>query len=143
MKQNLVLSILFLSFSIQSFSQENNDCDEPIFPYFASGINSRVEGENPAVRKAFEKIQRSETGIKPQNGFITLRLNITKTGKLCNVETFQIDQNYKSTEFNNGMLIKELQEIAIELTDWKRDKGYKTYNLIRLKIKNGRIEEIF
>ena len=72
-----------------------------------------------------------------------MRLNISKTGKLCDIETFQIDENYKSTEFNNGQLIKELEQIIISLTDWKRDKDYKTYNLIRLKIKDGRIEEIF
>jgi hypothetical protein len=141
MKKILVLSILL--FSIQSFSQEKNDCDERTLPYWANGINSRIEGENPALRKAFDKIQHSKTEIQPKNGFITLRLNISKKGKLCDVETFQIDENYKSTEFNNGQLIKELEQIAIGLTDWKRDKDYKTYNLIRLKIKDGRIEEIF
>lgn len=112
-------------------------------PYWENGINSRIEGENPALRKAFEKVQLSATEIEPKNGFITLRLNISKTGKLCDIETFQIDQNYKSTEFNNGQLIKELEQIAIGLTNWKRDKDYKTYNIIRLKIKDGRIEEVF
>ncbi len=76
--------------------------------------------------------------------FLRIRwINISKTGKFCDIETFQIDENYKSTEFNNGQLIKELEQIAIGLTDWKKDKDYKTYNLIRLKIKDGRIEEIF
>lgn len=141
MKKILVLTILL--FSIQSFSQKSNDCDERTLPYWAYEINSRIEGESPTLRKAFKKIQLSETEIEPSSGFITLRLNISKTGKLCDIETFQIDQNYKSTEFNNGQLIEKLEQIAIGLTDWKRDKYYKTYNLIRLKIKNGRIEEIF
>ena len=141
MKKILALTLLF--FSIQSFSQEKNDCDERTLPYWANGINSQIEGGNPSLRKAFEKIQLSETGIQPKNGFVTLRLNISKKGKLCDIETFQIDENYKSTEFNNGQLIKELEQIAIGLTNWKRDKDYKTYNLIRLKIKDGRIEEIF
>lgn len=141
MKKILVLTILLLSF--QSFSQENNDCDESIVPYWWNGTNSRIKGENPALRKAFEKIQLNETEIEPKNGFVTLRLNISKTGKLCDIETFQIDENYKSTGFNNGTLIKDLEQIAIGLKDWKRDKDYKTYNLIRLKIKDGRIEEIF
>ncbi|WP_253256136.1 hypothetical protein [Formosa algae] len=141
MKKILVLTILL--FSIQSFSQENNDCDDNIVPYWWNGTNSRIEGENPALRKAFKEIQLTETEIEPKSGFITLRLNISKKGNLCDIETFQIDENYKSTEFNNGQLIKELEQIAIRLTDWKRDKDYKTYNLIRLKIKNGRIEEIF
>jgi hypothetical protein len=141
MKIILILTILL--FSIESFSQENNDCDDGIVPYWWNGTNSRIEGESPTLRKAFKKIQLSETEIEPSSGFITLRLNISKTGELCDIETFQIDQNYKSTEFNNGQLIEKLEQIAIGLTDWRRDKDYKTYNLIRLKIKNGRIEEIF
>lgn len=136
MKKIIVLTILLTS--TQSFSQENNECDERTLPYWANGINSRIEGESPTFRKAFEEIQLSSTEIEPNNGFITLRLNISKTGKLCDIETFQIDENYKSTIFNNGTLIKELEQIAIGLTDWKRDKEYKTYNLIRLKIKDGR-----
>lgn len=138
-----ILALILLLGSIQAFSQEKNECDERTMPYWANGINSRIEGENPTLRKSFKKIQLSETIITPNNGFITLRLNITKTGKLCDIETFQIDENYNSTEFNNGELIKKIEQIAFGLTDWKRDKEYKTYNLIRLKIKDGRIEEIF
>lgn len=140
---NKILVLIILLFSIQSFSQENNECDERALPYWANGINSRIEGEGPALRKAFEQIQLSTTEIEPKNGFITLRLNISKSGKFCDMDTFQIDENYNSTEFNNGQLVKELKQIAIGLTDWKRDKDYKTYNLIRLKIKDGRIEEFF
>ncbi|MGG8497549.1 hypothetical protein ACQY1Q_14145 [Tenacibaculum sp. TC6] len=141
MKKILVLTILL--FSIQSFSQEKNDCDDRIVPYWWNGTNSRIDGESPTLRKAFKEIQLSETEIEPKSGFITLRLNISKTGNLCKIETFQIDENYKSTEFNNGQLVKELEQIAIGLTNWKRDKYYNTYNLIRLKIKDGQIEEIF
>ena len=78
MKKILVLTLLL--FTIQSFSQEKNDCEERTMPYWANGINSRIEGENPALRKAFKEIQLSKTKIEPKNGFITLRLNITKTG---------------------------------------------------------------
>lgn len=141
MKKILVLTILL--FSIESFSQESNDCDDGIVPYWWNGTNSRIDGESPTLRKAFKEIQLNETEIEPKSGFITLRLNISKTGNLCNIETFQIDENYISTEFNNGQLVKELEQIAIGLTNWKRDKDYKTYNLIRLKIKDGQIEEIF
>lgn len=126
-----------------SFSQEKTECEERSRPYWANGINSRIKGENPTLRNAFKDIQLSDTTITPDKGFITLRLNISKTGKLCNIETFQIDENYQDTEFNNGTLIKELEIIAADLTAWERDKDYKTYNLIRLKIKNGKIEEIF
>lgn len=126
-----------------SFSNENSECEERTLPYWAYGINSRVEGEVPTLEKAFSDIQQTETDIEPANGFITLRLDISKTGKFCSIETFQIDENYQSTVFNNGELRKELEKIAIGLKNWKRDKEYKTYNLIRIKIKNGKIEEIF
>ena len=140
MKKLLTLLVIL---PLLAFSQEKNECEERSMPYWANGINSRIAGENPTLRDVFKEIQLSETNIKPNNGLITLRLNITKTGKFCDIETFQIDENYENTEFNNGELIKELEGIAIGLTDWKRDKDYKTYNLIRLKIKNGKIEEIF
>lgn len=139
---NKLLAFLAI-FTLLAFSQGKNECAELTMPYWANGINSRIDGENPTLRKAFKEIQLSKTEIKPNNGFITLRLNISKTGKLCDIETFQIDENYEKTEFNNGELIKELEGIAVGLTRWKRDKDYKTYNLIRLKIKNGKIEEIF
>lgn len=126
-----------------SFSQEKKECDERTRPYWANGINSRVDGEVPTLEKAFKEIQLTETDIKPAKGFITLRVNISKSGKFCSLESFQIDKNYEQTEFNNGELIKELEKIAMELKEWKRDKEYKTYNLIRIKIKNGKIEEIF
>ncbi len=137
------LFVLMTILPLLAFSQEKNECEERSMPYWANGINSRIDGENPTLRKFFQEIQLSETNITPNSGFITLRLNITKTGKFCDIETFQIDENYENTEFNDGELIKKLEEIAVGLTDWKRDKDYKTYNLIRLTIKNGKIEEIF
>lgn len=126
-----------------SFTQEKNECDERTMPYWANGINSRINGEGPTLRKAFKEIKTSENNIEPANGFITLRINISKTGKFCDIETFQIDENYENTEFNNGKLIKELEKIGVGLSNWKRDEDYKTYNLIKFKIKNGKIEEIY
>ncbi len=78
MKRILVLAI---TLALLSFAQENDECQERTMPYWANGINSRIEGENPTLRNAFRQIQLSETNIKPNSGFITLRLNISKTGK--------------------------------------------------------------
>jgi len=139
--KKLLLLLTILPFL--AFSQETNDCDERTMPYWANNINNRIEGENPTLRNAFRDIQLAETNITPSSGFITLRLYITKSGEFCEMETFQIDENYEPTVFNNGSLIKELETIALSLTNWKRDEDFKTYNLIRLKIKNGKIEEIF
>ena len=141
MKKIFVLTILL--FTIQSFSQEHNECDERTMPYWAYEINSRIEGEVPTLKKKFKEIQLNEINIKPANGFITIRLDISKNGELCDIQTYQIDKDYKSTEFNDGELKNKLEQIAVGLKDWKRDKEYKTYNLIRLTIKNGKIEEIF
>ena len=66
-KKNIPIIILFVA--IQSFSQENKDCADCSFPYWASGINSRIEGENPTLRKAFKEIQLHEINIKPSNGW--------------------------------------------------------------------------
>lgn len=129
-------------FMLSLFSQEN-ECEERTVPYWWNGTNSRVDGEVPTLKKMFKEIHIGETNIKPANGFITLRLYISKTGELCGIRTFQIDENYNTTEFNNGKLVKQLEQIAAKLTNWKRDKDYKTYNLIRFKIKEGKIEEIF
>ncbi|MEP2279734.1 hypothetical protein [Maribacter sp.] len=139
--KNLLFLLTLIPFLV--FSQETNDCDEKTMPYWAYGINSRIEGEKPTLRNAFKNIQLTETNIAPSSGFITLRLNISKSGTLCDIETFQIDENYEPTVFNNGELITALETIALTLTNWQRDRDYKTYNLIRLKIKNGKIEEIF
>ncbi|WP_090299546.1 hypothetical protein [Flagellimonas zhangzhouensis] len=141
MKKILFASIIFLT--INFFSQKSDDCDDRTVAYWWNGTNSRIAGEVPTLKKTFGKIQQSETEIEPKNGFITMRLNISKTSKLCDIQTFQIDKNYKKTEFNNGQLALELEKIALGLNDWKKDKNYKTYNLIRLKIQNGKIEEIF
>lgn len=140
MKGILVLAI---TLTLLSFSQDKNECDERSVPYWLHGVNSTIEGETITLRKAFREVQNKETDIQPANGFITLRLNISKNSKLCDIDAFQIDENYEDTEFNKGKVIAELNNIAAGLTDWKRDKDVKTYNLIRFKIKNGRIEEIF
>ncbi len=140
MKGIFVMAITLL---LLSFSQDQTECDEHPVPYWAYGVNSRIEGETITLRKAFREVQKQETDIEPANGFITLRLNISKNGKLCDIDTFQIDENYEDTEFDNGQLITELENIAAGLTEWKRDEDVKTYNLIRFKIKNGKIEEVF
>ena len=140
MKKFLTLIIIL---TVLSFSQETDECDEDTWPYYTIGINSRIEGESPTLRKIFKDIQVSKSNIVPANGFITLRLTVSKTGRLCDIESFQIDENYQSTEFNSGELIKELERIAVGLKGWQRDKDFKTFNLIRFKIKEGKIEEIF
>lgn len=135
--------ILLILFPLTLSAQEQGDCDDEVMPYWANGINSRIEGENVTIRKAYSEIQHQEHNISPKNGFITIRLNISSTGELCSIDTFQIDQDYKPITFNHGELIKRLVATAKGLSGWTRDKPYKTYNLIRFKIKNGAITQIF
>lgn len=105
--------------------------------------NTRIENENIRIRKEFEKLVKSENEITPSRGFITLKIHIDKKGEICNIENYQIDEDYISTEFNDGELIKKINRIAINLDDWKNDTNTKTYYLIRLKVNNGSIEEVF
>jgi len=105
--------------------------------------NTRIENENVRIRNEFKKLVKSENEINPRRGFITLKIHIDKNGEICNIESYQIDENYFSTVFNDGELLKKINKIAINLDEWKNDTNTKTYYLIRLKINNGSIEEVF
>ncbi|WP_291865237.1 hypothetical protein [Maribacter sp.] len=143
-KHFVILSILFFI----SCSEKKSDCDDYSEAYWSGTIsgkmhNTRIKGENITIRKAFEKIKKTETNIEPKNGFITLKLHIDKYGFFCSQKKFQIDTNYEPIQFNNGKLIKKLELVASDLKGWSNDTETKTYYLIRLTIKDGRIEEIF
>lgn len=142
------LFAIILTTLIISCSGKKSDCEEHSSAYWTETIfgkphNTRIEGENITIRKAFTGIKKSETDIEPKNGFITLRLHLDKYGNFCNQENFQIDTDYKPIEFNNGKLIKKLEKISSNLKGWKNDTETKTYYLIRFTIKDGRIEEVF
>lgn len=139
----IIFTLLFLS-----CSEKILDCEEHSSAYWTTTMfgkphNTKIERENIAIREAFQEIKKSETNIKPKNGFITLKLHIDKLGDFCNQENFQIDTEYQLTQFNNGTLIDELEKVSKNLKGWKNDTETKTYYLIRLKIKDGQIEEIF
>lgn len=102
-----------------------------------------LSGENIPLRKAFNEIRMYESDINPKNGFITIRRLLSETGDFSKLESFQLDEHYNATQFNNGALIKKLEYIALGLKDWKRDRDYTNFSLIRIKIKNGKIEEVF
>lgn len=131
-----------------SCSGKKSECEEHSSAYWTTTIfgkphNTRIEGENITIRKAFTGIKKSETDIEPKNGFITLRLHLDKYGNFCNQENFQINTDYEPIEFNNGKLIYKLEKISSNLKGWKNDTETKTYYLIRFTIKDGRIEEVF
>lgn len=146
MKKHYAVIFVCLLFSC---SGNVSDCEEYSEPYYSRSIfkqvphNTRISGENISIRKAFQDVVNSETEIEPQNGFITLKLHLDKFGNFCNQESFQIDEDYQQTEFNNGQLIKNLEYISSNLAGWMNDTETKTFYLLRLKIKDGKIEEIF
>lgn len=142
------LFAIILTSLIISCSGKKSDCEEHSSAYWTTTIfgkphNTRIEGENITIRKAFENIKKLETDIEPKDGFITLRLHIDKNGNFCSQENFQINKDYQPTQFNDGKLIQKLEKISSNLKGWKNDTETKTYYLIRFTIKNGRIEEIF
>ncbi|AFL79611.1 hypothetical protein Aeqsu_1541 [Aequorivita sublithincola DSM 14238] len=147
MKKQIAI-ILSLFISLLSCGKKETNCEEHSSAYwtttmFGTPHNSKIQGENFTIRKAFQEIKDKETDIVPANGYITLKIHIDKYGKYCNQENFQINAEYKPTDFNNGKLIAELEKISQNLRDWQNDTETKTYYLIRLTIKNGKIEEIF
>ncbi|WP_298551092.1 hypothetical protein [uncultured Algibacter sp.] len=142
------LFAIILTSLIISCSGKVSDCEKHSSAYWTTTIfgkphNTRIEGENFTIRKAFAEIKKSENNIEPKNGFITLRLHLDKYGSFCNQENFQINTNYQPIEFNDGKLIKKLEKVSSKLNKWKNDTETKTYYLIRFTIKDGRIEEIF
>lgn len=149
MKKLFAITITLL---LISCSDKVSVCDEYSSPYYSSTIgidlkekphNTKIVGENITIRKAFEEIVSSETEIEPKSGFITLRLHIDKFGNFCNQETFQIDNEYQPAEFDRGELIKKIESISSNLSGWTNDTETKTFYLIRIKIKDGKIAEIF
>ncbi|PKB43040.1 hypothetical protein AX016_1222 [Cellulophaga sp. RHA19] len=149
MKKHFTIILILLLFSC---NEKDSDCDEHSKPYYSFtydiGLkekhhNTKIKGENIVIRKAFQEIMNTETEISPKNGHITLRLHLDKNGNFCNQESFEIDNEYQPTKFNNGELIKKLKSISNGLLGWTNDTETKTFYLIRFKIKGGKIEEIF
>lgn len=150
MKKHIAITLTILIFSC---SEKMSDCEQNSSPYYSFKIgiidlkgkkhNTKLKGENVTIRKALEQIVNSETAIKPKNGFITLRLHIDKYGNFCNQETFQINNEYHPTEFNDGELVTKIENISSSLKGWSNDTETKTFYLIRIKIEEGKIEEIF
>lgn len=132
-------------------SEKKEPCDEYSEPYFSHTLinfslidhNTKIKGENISIRKSFKKLIEEEQDIVPVNGFITIKLHIDKFGNFCKQESFQIDENYQPTIFNNGELIKKIESITNSLKGWTNDTETKTFYLIRLKIKDGSIKEVF
>ena len=146
LKIALVFSLLFTS-----CSNKKEPCEEYSEPYFSSTLkkfsfkdhNTKIKDENITIRKVFKYLVEKEQTITPKNGFITLKIHIDKFGNFCNQESFQIDENYQPTIFNNGELIKKVEAISSNLSGWQNDTETKTFYLIRLKIEDGIIKEVF
>lgn len=142
------ISIFVFALVFLSCIEKASDCEDNSAPYWTVSVignphNTRIQGENITIRKAFQELVDTEINITPNNGFITLKLHLDKSGNFCNQENFQIDTDYQATEFNDGDLITKLENISSKLEGWLNDTESKTYYLIRLKIQDGQIAEIF
>lgn len=136
------LLLMFISLIPLSLLAQDGPCNELSSPYWANGINSKVEGELPRIRQVYSSFLESKKSISPKNGFITLQIHVSSEGEICDIISFEIDQNYDPTTFNEGTLSEDLIKEIRHFT-WIRKKPFKTYNLIRFKIENGKIIEIF
>ncbi|KAB1160414.1 hypothetical protein F7018_00630 [Tenacibaculum aiptasiae] len=144
------IALIFLIF-LSSCIKKKEPCEEYSEPYYSSKLinfsyqyhNTKIKGENITIRNSFEKLISQEHNIIPENGMIILKIHIDKFGVFCNQENFQIDENYQPVSFNNGELIKKIETVSSNLSGWQNDTETKTFYLIRLKIKDGIIKEIF
>lgn len=138
MKYIKIAIILLFLFSC---TKKKDLCDEYSQPYYR--YKTIIKGENITIRNAFKELVKNEQNITPSNGFITVKIHTDKNGNLCSLETYQIDENYQKTIFNNNDLINKVKNISNGLTNWIKDKKIKTFYLIRLKIEDGKIKEVF
>ncbi|MFS4418113.1 hypothetical protein [Maribacter sp. 2307ULW6-5] len=139
--------MLILVFPITACN--NAPCAEESEPYWGGNLlsrkmhNTKIKGENVTIRQAFGDLRTAERNIRPRQGFITLRLHLDKHGNFCEQEIFEIDRDYRPTSFNEGDLGTKLMATSAALTGWSNATETKTYYLIRFKIENGSILEIF
>lgn len=138
MKYLKIATILLLLYSC---SKKKSLCDEYSKPYYR--YKTIIKGENITIRNAFKKLIYNEQSITPKDGFITIKIHTDKNGNPCSLETYQIDKNYQKTTFNNGELITKVKDISSGLTNWIKETKNKTFYLIRLKIEDGKIKEVF
>ncbi|OAB80926.1 hypothetical protein [Cochleicola gelatinilyticus] len=146
MKKNIAVIFILLSFI--SCADDNTDCEGYFAPYWTTEMlgkphNTKLKGENYAIRKAFSELKKLETEIQPKNGFITIKLHLDKYGGFCKQEIFELNSEYQNVNFNNGDLVKKLGSVSSNLKSWSNDTETQTYYLINFTIKNGKIEEIF
>lgn len=139
---------LFLIITATSCSKNDNPCQEPSQAYWTVSLfgkphNTKIKGENRTIRKAFKDIMLEKKNIVPSKGYINLKLHLDKNGNFCSLESFEIDDTYSTTSFNNGKLIKDLEKIASSLEGWSNDTNTKTYYLIKFVINEGIIKEVF
>lgn len=140
MKNIIYLIVLFL---ILSCSNKIEGCEEISIPSWHNGNELGLEGGSKEIRKIFSEIQKSGSDIIPPNGFITLKVHINPNGEICSIESFQIDQDYEPISFNNDVLVNGLEKKVKQIDGWLNKLRIKSFFLIRFKIKDGRISEIF
>ena len=138
MKYLKIATILLLLYACSKKKDLCNQHSEPYYRY-----KTIIKGENITIRNAFKKLIQNEQNITPKNGFITVKIHTDKNGNLCNLETYQIDKNYQPINFNNDELVTKVKDISSGLTNWIKDTKVKTFYLIRLKIEDGKIKEVF
>ncbi|MBA3987470.1 MAG: hypothetical protein H0X63_13075 [Flavobacteriales bacterium] len=148
MKLYFQIFFLLLFISVVSCSDKKESCEEFSKPYWSTTLfgkshNTNISGEKITIRNSYKDIVAEEIAIIPKDGFINLKIYLDKFGNFCSTESYEIDQNYEATSFNNGELRKKLEYIASTLKGWTVDTETKTFYLIKFVIKDGVIKEIF
>ncbi len=116
-------------------------CDERVvYEYYQTQLT--YQGGTQAVRDLFYERVTKVANISPSNGWITLRFLVNCEDRVGRIRSFGIDQEYNVATIDTE-LKQQLHTIAKSLEDWSRKAPFDSYYMVRFKIVNGKIQEIF
>jgi len=111
--------------------------------YYNFGQPDLYKGEKPAIEKAFEHI--SLPSLDDSDGYITIRFMINCEGKTGRFRVEQLDNQYKTKQFNPE-LVDQLLITTQKLDGWipgKLDgRAYDYYKYLTFKIIDNQIVDI-
>lgn len=119
-------------------------CDEASAGvHYNFDLHTLYRGEKPAMIKPFEKIKSEK--VVGETGYITIRFMVNCKGKSGRFRLEQIDQDYKTREFNPG-LVAELWAVTKSLDGWLpavyEGEAYDYYKYLTFKIVDNQIVDI-
>jgi hypothetical protein len=123
----------------------DTDCQDLGIYYFQVGAKYPMSSDS--LLQKLNAMNRSETGLGKQSGWITFQFMIDCEGKLVrNVKLIQTDTNHKSADFPMEGIDK-LYQFILSLSGWKRaslpnNTACSYHTFFSFKINHGKVERI-